>query len=146
MSYISQGQMTFLTRHVDKKEWMKPAEKLQKAPIHIGNVSLVVESQLGLEMPGSMHCLIRTGLQGKFLPPTHSARHTSLFQISKCQTDITFQCFRNTGTWRMNQDNLYLIICSNSIIKCCSNFSTSMFVFEFKKKKGFIFEIREEFF
>ena len=68
MSYISQGQMTFLTRHVDKKEWMKPAEKLQKAPIHIGNVSLVVESQLGLEMPGSMHCLIRTGLQGKFLP------------------------------------------------------------------------------
>nr|XP_022295519.1 uncharacterized protein LOC111105490 [Crassostrea virginica] len=41
MSYISQCQMTFLTRHVDKKEWMKPAEKLQKAPIHIGNVKHV---------------------------------------------------------------------------------------------------------
>lgn len=39
MSYTSQGKMTFLTRHVDKKEWMKPAEQLMEVPIHIGNVS-----------------------------------------------------------------------------------------------------------
>lgn len=43
MSYTSQGKMTFLTRHVDKKEWMKPTEQLMKAPIHIGNVSFGID-------------------------------------------------------------------------------------------------------
>ena len=57
MSYISQGKITFLTRHVDKREWMKPADQLLKAPIHIGNVSFVLESQICLEI--LMHCLER---------------------------------------------------------------------------------------
>jgi hypothetical protein len=38
MAYTSQGKLTFLTRHVDKKEWIKPSGQLLKASIHLGYV------------------------------------------------------------------------------------------------------------
>lgn len=38
MSYTSEGKLTFLTRHVDKKEWTKPSEQLLKASIYLGTV------------------------------------------------------------------------------------------------------------
>ncbi|XP_062579219.1 uncharacterized protein LOC134241150, partial [Saccostrea cucullata] len=38
MSYTSQGKLSFLTRQLDKKQWLKPSEKLLKAPIHVGSV------------------------------------------------------------------------------------------------------------
>lgn len=43
MSYTSEGKLTFLTRHEDNKEWMKPIEQLVTAPITIGNVSFEIE-------------------------------------------------------------------------------------------------------
>lgn len=38
MSYVSQGKLHFLTRHVDSKEWEKPIEFLLTTTIHVGNV------------------------------------------------------------------------------------------------------------
>lgn len=38
MSYVSQGKLHFLTRHVDSKEWEKPIQSLLTTTIHVGNV------------------------------------------------------------------------------------------------------------
>lgn len=38
MSYVSQGKLHFLTRHVDSKEWDKPIQFLLTTTIHVGNV------------------------------------------------------------------------------------------------------------
>ncbi|XP_062593831.1 uncharacterized protein LOC134255325, partial [Saccostrea cucullata] len=38
MSYTSQGRLSFLTRHIDKKEWIKPSDVLLMASIRIGTV------------------------------------------------------------------------------------------------------------
>lgn len=40
MSYTSRGKLTFISRHEDPKEWMKPVKQLMKAPIQIGKVRL----------------------------------------------------------------------------------------------------------
>lgn len=40
MSYVSQGKLHFLTRHVDAKEWQKPSKILMTTTIYVGNVIL----------------------------------------------------------------------------------------------------------
>ncbi|XP_065944315.1 uncharacterized protein [Magallana gigas] len=39
MSYVSQGKLHFLTRHVDSKEWEKPIQFLLTTTIHVGNLT-----------------------------------------------------------------------------------------------------------
>lgn len=41
MSYTSQGKLTFVSRLEDKKEWIKPADQLLKAPIKIDKVRCI---------------------------------------------------------------------------------------------------------
>lgn len=41
MSYTSQGKLTFVSRLEDKKEWIKPADQLLKAPIQIEKVRCI---------------------------------------------------------------------------------------------------------
>ena len=38
MAYISQGNLRFLTRHVDKQEWKKPSKNILTVSIKLENV------------------------------------------------------------------------------------------------------------
>lgn len=43
MTYVSQGKLHFLTRHVDAKEWQKANHILMTTTIHVGNVILIIK-------------------------------------------------------------------------------------------------------
>lgn len=68
MSYTSQGNLTFVSRLEDKKEWIKPADQLLKAPIKIDKVRHIPKhlnlTEIRIHIATNLTCIENQPQQG----------------------------------------------------------------------------------